>query len=79
MVLSRKNNASAESALGSFSHVLDRIEAHRRLSLTYDQGRKMVSHHRPTKATEVTVYFAGLLSLWQCKCGINEKINGLLR
>jgi len=37
-VLSKMNDASAESALSGFSHVLNRIEAQQRLSLTYDQG-----------------------------------------
>ena len=39
-VLSRMDNASAEAALSGFSHVLNRIEAQTRLSLTYDRGKK---------------------------------------
>jgi len=76
-VLSRMDNASAEAALSGFSHVLNRIEAHRRLSLTYDQGREMAAHHRLTEATGVNVYFADPHSPWQR--GINENTNGLLR
>ena len=76
-VLSRMDNASAEAALSGFSHVLNRIEAQRRLSLTYDQGREMAAHHRLTEATGVKVYFADPHSPWQR--GINENTNGLLR
>jgi len=43
-VLSKMDNASAEAALSGFSHVLNRIEAQTRLSLTYDQGREMAAH-----------------------------------
>jgi IS30 family transposase len=76
-VLSRMDNASAESALSGFSHVLNRIEAQKRLSLTYDQGREMAAHQRLTEATGVKVYFADPHSPWQR--GINENTNGLLR
>ena len=76
-VLSRMDNASAEAALSGFSHVLNRIEAQQRLSLTYDQGREMAAHQRLTEATGVKVYFADPHSPWQR--GINENTNGLLR
>ena len=75
--LARMDNSSAEAALSGFSHVLNRIEAQRRLSLTYDQGREMAAHQRLTEATGVNVYFADPHSPWQR--GINENTNGLLR
>jgi len=76
-VLSKMENATAEAALSGFSHVLNRIEAQTRLSLTYDQGKEMTTHQRLTAATGVKVYFADPHSPWQR--GINENTNGLLR
>jgi transposase, IS30 family len=64
-VLSKMENASAEAALSGFSHVLNRIQAQTRLSMTYDQGREMASHQQLTEATGVKVYFADPHSPWQ--------------
>ena len=75
-VLARMDNASAESAVKGFSHVLSRIEAQKRLSMTYDQGKEMAAHAHLTAATGVKVYFADPHSPWQR--GINENTNGLL-
>ena len=76
-VLSKMENASAEAALSGFSHVLNRIETQKRLSMTYDQGREMAAHQRLSEATGVKVYFADPHSPWQR--GLNENTNGLLR
>ena len=41
VTLAKMENASAEAAVAGFGAVLNRIEAQRRLSMTYDQGREM--------------------------------------
>ena len=76
-VLARMEKATAESAVSGFSHVLNRIEAQKRLSMAYDQGREMARHVELTENTGVKVCFADPDSLWLR--GINEKNNGLLQ
>ena len=76
-VLAKMPTASAESAVDGFAHVLNRIEAQKRLSMTYDQGKEMSDHKRLSLETGVKVYFADPHSPWQR--GINENTNGLLR
>lgn len=76
-VLAKMESATAVSAVNGFSHVLNRIEGQKRLSMTYDQGREMARHSELTRNTGVKVYFADPHSPWQR--GINENTNGLLR
>ena len=57
--------------------VLNRINAQRRLPLTYDRGRKMAQPERLAELTGIKVHFAHPNSPWQR--GINENTNGLLR
>ncbi len=76
-VLAKLESAAAEATLEGLSQVLNRVEAQKRLSLTYDQGREMAAHQRLSERTGVKVYFADPHSPWQR--GINENTNGLLR
>jgi len=76
-VLARMDDAGAEAALNGFGQVPSRIEAQKRLSVTYDQDWKRAAHQRLTQATGVKVYFADPHSPWQR--GINENTNGLLK
>ena len=75
--LVRMRNSTADAAVEGFSDVLNRIDAQRRLSMTYDQGKEMVKHGQITERTGVQVYFADPHSPWQR--GLNENTNGLLR
>lgn len=70
--------ASKRAALSGFRHMLNRIEAQRCLSPTYDQGQEMAAHQRLTEATWGTLYFADSHSHWR-RLRINENTNGLLR
>ena len=76
-VLAKMETATAESAVEGFAFVLNRIEAQKRLSMTYDQGKEMSDHKKLTLETGVKVYFADPHNPWQR--GINENTNGLLR
>ena len=77
VMLAKVRDTTAKGAVDGFSRVLNRIDAQRRLSLTYDQGKEMASHAKLSKLTGVKVYFADPHSPWQR--GINENTNGLLR
>lgn len=77
VVLARIECTGTQAAIDGFSGVLNRVDAQRRLSLTYDQGKEMSDHAQLTERTGVTVYFADPHSPWQR--GINENTNGLLR
>lgn len=77
VTLARVNDASAKAAVTGFSKVLNRIDAQRRLSMTYDQGCEMSQHERLSEMTGVNIYFADPHSPWQR--GITENTSGLLR
>lgn len=77
VTLAKLDSASADSAQKGFAHILHRIAAHKRLSMTYDQGKEMAGHAKLSADTGIQVYFADPHSPWQR--GINENTNGLLR
>ncbi len=52
-VLAKMESATAASAVNGFSHVLNRIEGQKRLSMTYDQGREMARHAELTRNTGI--------------------------
>jgi transposase, IS30 family len=77
VTLAKLADGTANAAVKGFSRVLNRIDAQKRISMTYDQGKEMTAHTELTKRTGVKVYFADPHSPWQR--GINENTNGLLR
>jgi len=77
VTLVQLDSATAEDAQKGFAHVLNRIDAQKRLSMTYDQGKEMARHELLAAETGIKVFFADPHSPWQR--GINENTNGLLR
>jgi hypothetical protein len=57
-LLAKMNGTGAAAAVDGFTRVLDRVEAQKRLSITYDRGKEMALHETLTANTGVKVYFA---------------------
>ena len=77
VALAKMDHSTAAAAVTGFGTVLNRINAQRRLSLTYDRGREMAQPKRLAEMTGIKVYFVDPHSPWQRS--INENTNGLLR
>ncbi len=77
MTLASVADGGAQAAVEGFSMLLNRIDAQRRLSMTYDQGREMSQHDKLSERTGVKVHFADPHSPWQR--GITVNTTRLLR
>ena len=77
VALAKMDYAASAAAVTGFGTMLNRINAQRRLSLSYNRGREMAQPERLAEMTGIKVYFADPHSPWQR--GINENTNGLLR
>jgi IS30 family transposase len=74
VTLANVDGSSANAAEKGSSFVLNRVDAQHRLSMTYDQGKKMACHKNLAEKTGIKVYFADPHSPWQR--GINENTRG---
>lgn len=77
MLIHLPTDRSAESMRDALTATIERLPAHLKRSLTWDQGSEMGQHGAFTVATGVPVYFCDPASPWQR--GSNENTNGLLR
>jgi transposase, IS30 family len=77
VLLARREDAPAASALAGLTAKLNAISAPLRQSLPYDQGKEMTRHAELAANTGVRVYFCDPHSPWQR--GTCENTNGLLR
>lgn len=77
MLVHLPGDRGAESMRDALTSTIERLPAHLRRSLTWDQGSEMGGHKAFTIATGIPVYFCDPGSPWQR--GSNENTNGLLR
>jgi len=67
----------ADATLAALVEILERIPAHLRHTITWDQGREMARHHDLAELCGIDVYFCDAHSPWQRPT--NENGNGLIR
>ena len=70
-------DATADTALSSFSRGLSKVPKAMRVSMTYDQGKEMARHAELAERLKIKVYFCDPHSPWQRPT--NENTNGLIR
>ena len=77
VILTKMKDATADTALSSFSRGLSKVPKTMRVSMTYDQGREMARHAELADRLKIKVYFCDPHSPWQRPT--NENTNGLIR
>lgn len=77
LILTKMKDATADTALSSFSRGLAKVPKHMRTSMTYDQGKEMARHVELADKLKIKVYFCDPHSPWQRPT--NENTNGLIR
>jgi len=77
LILTKMKDATADTALSSFSSGLSKVPKRMRISMTYDQGKEMARHVELANKLKIKVYFCDPHSPWQRPT--NENTNGLIR
>lgn len=77
VILTKMKDATADTALSSFSRGLSKVPKTMRVSMTYDQGKEMARHAELADRLKIKVYFCDPHSPWQRPT--NENTNGLIR
>lgn len=77
VILTKMKDATADTALSSFSRGLSKVPKAMRVSMTYDQGKEMARHAELADRLNIKVYFCDPHSPWQRPT--NENTNGLIR
>lgn len=76
-ILTKMKDATADTALTSFTRALSKVPKAMRVSMTYDQGKEMARHAELAERLKIKVYFCDPHSPWQRPT--NENTNGLIR
>lgn len=76
-ILTKMKDATADTALSSFTRGLSKVPKAMRNSMTYDQGKEMARHAELAERLKIKVYFCDPHSPWQRPT--NENTNGLIR
>lgn len=77
MLIAVGRNKTSSHVCSLIAKKIKTLPKHLAVSLTWDRGKELASHHEFSVATGVQVYFCDPRSPWQR--GSNENTNGLLR